>query len=129
MNKSDELKLKTFILLLILLGIITIMAIDPAKSIWMPKCPIWLTTGLYCPGCGSQRAAHALLTGHLAEAFRFNFYLVFAWPYLAALVIERMFLTGNTQLRWRKFLEHKYTICFYLATYFIWFVVRNLLKI
>ena len=122
-------KWRFILLILILLGIIIIIAIDPAKSTWMPKCPIWLTTGLYCPGCGSQRAAHALLTGHFSEAFHYNPYLLFAWPYLAALVIERLCLTGTIQLRCRKILEHKYTIFFYLTTYCIWFVVRNILKI
>ena len=29
-------------------------------------------TGLYCPGCGSGRAALALLHGHLWEALRHN---------------------------------------------------------
>lgn len=102
---------------------------DPSKTAWVPKCPIWLTTGLYCPGCGSQRAAHALLMGHWGEAFHYNLYLALAWPYLAALAAERLLLTGNIQLRWRKILEHKYTVYFYLVTYFIWFIVRNMLKI
>ena len=66
---------------------------------------------------------------HFAEVFRFNLYLLFAGPYLAALIIERLLLTGEFQQRCRNILEHKYTIYFYLATYCIWFVVRNILKI
>lgn len=121
--------MRKLLLILIFSGIIILIVIDPTKSTWMPKCPIWLTTGLYCPGCGSQRAVHALLTGHIMEAFHYNLYLLLAWPYLAALVIEKLCLTGTIQLRWRKVLEHKYTIYFYLATYCIWFVVRNILHI
>ena len=129
LKKNSHQTLRIVILVMILLGVIILVTVDPSKSPWLPKCPIWLATGLYCPGCGSQRAAHALFTGHFAEVFRFNLYLLFAGPYLAALIIERLLLTGKLQQRCRIILEHKYTIYFYLATYCIWFVVRNILKI
>ena len=35
-------------------------------------CPINKFTGLYCPGCGSGRAAIALLRGHPLEAVGYN---------------------------------------------------------
>ena len=35
-------------------------------------CPLYELTGLYCPGCGSGRAAQALLRGDLAAAFGHN---------------------------------------------------------
>ena len=35
-------------------------------------CPIYELTGIYCPGCGSGRAARALLRGDLAAAFGHN---------------------------------------------------------
>ena len=35
-------------------------------------CPLYELTGLYCPGCGSGRAARALLRGDLAAAFGHN---------------------------------------------------------
>ena len=35
-------------------------------------CPIYELTGLYCPGCGSGRAARALLRGDIAAAFGHN---------------------------------------------------------
>jgi hypothetical protein len=28
--------------------------LDPEKSIFFPKCPLYVWTGLYCPGCGSH---------------------------------------------------------------------------
>ncbi len=31
-----------------------------------------MLTGLLCPGCGSQRAIHQLLHGHLAASFQYN---------------------------------------------------------
>ena len=35
-------------------------------------CLFYELTGLYCPGCGSGRAAIALLHGHIPEAFSHN---------------------------------------------------------
>jgi hypothetical protein len=37
-----------------------------------PVCPFRALTGYYCPGCGTLRAIHALLHGHLAQAFGYN---------------------------------------------------------
>src|SRR5690606_2629375 len=36
--------------------------VDPATGI-LPSCPFYTLTHWYCPGCGSQRALHALLHG------------------------------------------------------------------
>ena len=40
--------------------------VNPKNVELFPKCPLYATTGIYCPGCGSQRAMHHLLN--------FNFY-------------------------------------------------------
>ena len=47
-------------------------AVNPAGSSLYPKCPFYWLTSLHCPGCGSLRAAHQLLHGHWAAAFRMN---------------------------------------------------------
>jgi hypothetical protein len=47
--------------------------INPAGQDWIPKCPFHSTTGLHCPGCGSQRALHDFLHGNIIEGFRHNF--------------------------------------------------------
>lgn len=36
------------------------------------KCPFYLLTGLYCPGCGITRMFKALLEGNIYQAFRYN---------------------------------------------------------
>lgn len=36
------------------------------------KCGFYQLTGLYCPGCGSGRAAAAFLRGNHLAAFRYN---------------------------------------------------------
>ncbi len=60
---------------------------NPAEHNWFPRCPILMTTGLKCPGCGSQRMVHALLNGHIAEAFRYNALLTLLMPLILALVV------------------------------------------
>ena len=55
---------------------------DPSDSLYWPKCPFHLLTGLECPGCGSQRALHCLLTGDLAGALHYNFLVTLAIPYI-----------------------------------------------
>lgn len=55
-------------------------AFDPLKAGFFPPCPFHLLTGLYCPGCGTQRALHALLHGHLATAASYNLLSVAALP-------------------------------------------------
>lgn len=48
-----------------------------------PKCPIHAVTGLWCPGCGSQRAAFALLNGDPVTAIKTNL-MIAVGPVLVA---------------------------------------------
>jgi len=61
---------------------------DPAHIAIYPVCTFHRLTGLDCPGCGGLRAAHQLLHGHLAAAWRFNAFLVLSLPVLAWLVLR-----------------------------------------
>ena len=58
---------------------------DPSDSVWFPKCPFLMFTGLECPGCGSQRALHALFHLDIGGAFRHNALMVVLMPFLAVL--------------------------------------------
>lgn len=49
-----------------------------------PRCTLVRVTGLYCPGCGSLRAAHALAHGRVHEAAAWNPLLMVLSPLLAA---------------------------------------------
>lgn len=46
--------------------------VDPASSGVYWSCPFHTLTGLYCPGCGAQRALHAVLHGRVIEALSLN---------------------------------------------------------
>ena len=65
-------------LLMALLAVLIIVyyRISPSSSIFFPKCPFLLLTGMKCPGCGSQRAVHALLHADVASAFAHNALLI-----------------------------------------------------
>ena len=66
----------------LLAGTAVLYAFDPEQSHFFPPCPLHALTGLYCPGCGSTRALHQLLHGHVAAAFDFNPLLVVALPFV-----------------------------------------------
>ncbi|MEU2058758.1 DUF2752 domain-containing protein [Streptomyces sp. NPDC013455] len=47
-------------------------AVDPNEPGHYPGCPLYQLTGLYCPGCGGLRSAHAFVHGDLLTALRDN---------------------------------------------------------
>jgi hypothetical protein len=55
---------------------------DPATTIGFPPCFFYRTTTLFCPGCGSQRAIHQLLHGHLLAAMHDNVLICLIIPLL-----------------------------------------------
>ena len=110
-------------------GLTMLYFINPVNHTFSLKCPFKLITGLSCPGCGFQRALHALLHGKLLEAARYNLYLVYAGPYALALLIQNYFLTGRCQELVKSVLEHKYVVNFYIYSFIVWMIVRNILKI
>ena len=56
---------------------------DPSEPGSYPVCPLNAVTGLYCPGCGTLRALHQLLHGHLGRSAAFNPLTVLAVPFVA----------------------------------------------
>jgi hypothetical protein len=52
----------------------------PSHASFYPLCPIHRYLGILCPGCGATRALAALLSGHVAEAWRLNALFVLLWP-------------------------------------------------
>lgn len=97
---------------------------DPGSSHLAPKCPMKLLTGFDCPSCGIQRAFHSLLHGNLMAAFLVNPFLWLCLPYLLLVLYAALFSTPRAQ-RVKRLVFHEYTIYFFLALYFIWWVVRN----
>ncbi|MFF3321805.1 DUF2752 domain-containing protein [Streptomyces sp. NPDC002889] len=46
--------------------------VDPNEPGHYPVCPLLRFTGIYCPGCGGLRSAHAFIHGDLATALGSN---------------------------------------------------------
>ncbi len=49
---------------------------------FFPICPFRFLTGLTCPGCGTTRALHQILHGHIFTAFTLNPLLLIAIPFM-----------------------------------------------
>ena len=49
-----------------------VATVDPNEPGHFPPCPVLALTGFYCTGCGTLRAAHALLHLDLAGAWAMN---------------------------------------------------------
>jgi hypothetical protein len=56
---------------------------NPLSVNWYPRCILYVTTGIYCPGCGALRAMHALLHGRMLTALDYNALFVVSLPFLA----------------------------------------------
>ncbi|WP_409012944.1 DUF2752 domain-containing protein [Emticicia sp. C21] len=52
------------------------------------QCLFNKTTGLYCLGCGGQRAFHALLHGHIATAAQNNLLVFLVLPLIGIKLFE-----------------------------------------
>ncbi|WP_079177657.1 DUF2752 domain-containing protein [Streptomyces mangrovisoli] len=59
--------------------------VDPNHPGHYPPCPLYRFTGLYCPGCGGLRSAHAFIHGDLAGALHDNAVAVLGYGVFAVL--------------------------------------------
>jgi hypothetical protein len=59
-----------------------LVAVDPGVPGHYPTCPFYAITGLYCPGCGTLRLVHQLLTGHPGAALGLNPLFMVIAPFL-----------------------------------------------
>ncbi|WP_309059059.1 DUF2752 domain-containing protein [Streptomyces sp.] len=59
--------------------------VDPNEPGHYPACPLLRLTGLYCPGCGGLRSAHAVVHGDLLAALQANAPAVLGYAGLAVL--------------------------------------------
>jgi hypothetical protein len=65
---------------LLMAGAAVLYFFNPSQFGFYPTCLFYKTTGLLCPGCGTLRATHQLLHGHIEAAFRFNALIVSSLP-------------------------------------------------
>lgn len=102
---------------------------NPTDYVLMPKCLFKLLTGWQCPGCGFQRATHALLHGHLAQAWAYNRFLVYAIPWLFLVMLTEWGPSSKYLTRLRRIVVSRWAIGFYLIATIAWGISRNILGI
>lgn len=104
--------------------------VNPSQYILVPKCPVKLLTTLDCPGCGFQRALHAVLHGNFIEAIRYNKFLLFAIPLTCLWFINSMMIEhiSNQANRMKIQKVNRGIIYVYIFGYICWFIIRNILN-
>lgn len=96
---------------------------DPSSHLF-PRCPFHALTGLDCPGCGSQRAVHALLHGDVVSAWHFNALLTASLPLLCVMVTVQLF-PGRFPRLYRIF-NSQAAIYSAAAILIVWWIGRNI---
>lgn len=110
---------------LVCLGLIYFF-LDP--SVYpMPRCPFYVLTGYLCPGCGSQRALHALLHLNFEQAFTFNPLMVLSLPYVMLWSVLYVFNKNNRFVLWlRVNLFGWYAVWLWGVVIVFYWIFRNL---
>lgn len=110
-------------MLIFAIGIFYYM-LSPEDYLWMPKCPWWLLTGTYCPSCGVQRFMHALLNGHLWDAFCLNPFLLFSIPYATLAVLGKWYNINGVFDKLNRIIYGRVMLILYVTLFFVWWIVR-----
>ena len=120
---------KTVIAALIVAVVIAAIAVykifDPMESSIFPRCVFYSVTGLKCPGCGTQRALHAMLTGDFAAAWHYNAFLMVMLPVIV-LLLGAEWLRKRTP-RLYVAVNSKWVVALVLVAVMAWWIVRNAL--
>lgn len=106
-------------------AIVLLYVFDPMSVGFSYRCPVKALTGLDCPGCGGQRAVHALLHFRVREAFAYNPFLVVVAIYLGGVVLLGR-LKGRKAERFRRIIVSRPVAFIYLGLMILWTVVRNI---
>lgn len=99
---------------------------NPTEHSFFLPCPLRYTTGLECPGCGSQRAIHQLMHGNFAIAFGLNPLLILSLPLiLYGVGIKAYNYVYKTQHRFMLFYS-KWFIYSYFSLVLLYWILRNI---
>lgn len=99
--------------------------INPSEANFFPKCPLYVTTGIYCPGCGSQRATHQLLNFNIIGVFQQNALFVFG-----LLIVVYHFVISGINYFFKKdlynYIYHPKTPVILIIIAVLFWILRNL---
>ena len=127
MFPRSPVRLKTLVLGAATLGTGTLLTVtffvNPQTASWLPPCPLHALTGLWCPGCGSTRAVHALLHGDVFAAVAFNPLAVAVLPVLGVLALP---LPIRPLMTVKRVLERASVVYVLLGMILLFGVLRNI---
>lgn len=90
-----------------------------------PPCPTSYLWGLECPGCGSQRAFHALLHFDIPRAFSYNPVMIVALPYVLLGIYFEYFGGKQKYPNMRRRLFGKTATIVTFIVVIVYFILRN----
>lgn len=96
---------------------------NPSSSSMFPKCIVLVLTGYKCPGCGTQRAIHALLHGNVAAAWHYNAMMVTALPVMALYGTAQLLRRRCPRFYWA--INHEAVLWTIFTLIVLWWVLRN----
>ncbi|SFR50127.1 Protein of unknown function [Robiginitalea myxolifaciens] len=112
-------------------GAVGILLLLPLYYFWNPEggafpaCPFERLTGLFCTGCGSQRALHDLLHGDIAGSFGHNLLFPPAILLLVGHFGNRILYVKGKSL-WKSPLDGRYAPAILLGVVLVFTVLRNI---
>jgi len=111
--------------LLLIAGAVYLYVFEPGRSGFFPPCMFRTLTGFTCPGCGTTRALHQIVHGHLFAAFMLNPLLLIALPFFlyAFLRYSAIVLHGGMPPKNSLHPQYIYAIFFVVSAFWIF---RNL---
>ena len=121
-------KLKIFGFIFIVITCIGMLSLyffwNPTHYNFFPKCPFYSITGMYCPGCGSQRSIHQLLNGHVFEGIRHN-YLILLLGLVLSYQFSLLILNKIFHKNFKNMLHKPMTTKIILVLVIAFWVLRN----
>ncbi len=121
-----KLNSKPFLLAAFALSCMTLLYffLFPLYGQYFPKCIFYNATGLYCPGCGSQRAISALLHLDIADAAHDNLLAIVSIPFLV--YAFALYVTGDDAPKRCSLFYSPLFVKFVLAVVICFCIARNI---
>ena len=110
------------ITLVLFLFVIVFTIYNPLEYSFFPKCPIYLSTGYLCPGCGSQRAIHNILNFEFYKATRHNLLIPLFIFYLFIYYLSKIL-----NLKISRFVDHHYLLISFVFLIVLYGFIRNII--
>ncbi|WP_409557552.1 DUF2752 domain-containing protein [Allomuricauda sp. SCSIO 65647] len=111
-----------FAFVVLLLVVLVYYVLSPEKyDPFFPKCPVHMGLGIYCTGCGSQRALHDLFHLRIADAFSHNFLLI---PSLLLIVFHWVVKVWYPEKK--TFLQNRKAPLIILGVFILFTILRNI---